>query len=37
MNDIDYYNSMSQVENPFGDGYATEGILQPIDTKLMGI
>lgn len=37
MSDIDYYNSMSQVENPFGDGHAAERILQQIYTDLMGV
>lgn len=30
MDDVDYYQSMSQVKNPFGDGYAAERILEQI-------
>lgn len=34
MDDADYYNAMSHTENPFGDGFAAQRILQQIYTDL---
>ena len=35
MDDVEYYRSMSQVQNPFGDGFAAERILQQIHNDVI--